>query len=237
MKIDFYEIEESNLISYNYFASQVNNYDLRELNGFKVRNILSIAFNTKIRDFILEDLFNQNSIFLSIETKDNLDRYLSSDEIDDLRNLISNYLDYQIESSWYENVCQVLTESSLNTIVVSSSILDSDNVLNELKVLFPKMKFTHWRSINDITTALFLDYNQSWKKRNIFNMQENDSRAIFLKHFFENVYKRRIYNDENQIFKSINTTLRKQLFGDEIIAGLKNNLENLKPLESFNEWD
>ena len=237
MKIDFHEIDESRLISYLYFVTQVSNYDLRELNGFKVRNILSIAFNRKIRDFILEDLFSQKGNFLSIETKDIFDRYLSSDEIDDLRNLLSNYLDYQIESSWYENVCQVLTESSLNTIVVSSSILDSYSILNELKVLFPHKKFTDWRSIKDTTSALFLDYNQSWKKRNIFSMQENDSNFIFLKHFFENVYKRRIYNDEKQIFKSINTTLRKQLFGDEIIAGLKDNLETLKPLVLFNKWD
>ena len=237
MKIDFHEIQDSKLISYNYFASQVNNYDLRELNGFKVRNILSIAFNPKIRDYILDDLFNQNGIFLSIETKDNLERYFSSYEIDDLRSLLSNYLDYQIESSWYENVCNVLTESSLNTIVVSSSILNCGSVLNELKVLFPNIKFTDWRSINDTTSTLFLDYNQSWKKRNVFDIHEKNSRALFLKNFFENVYKRKIFNDEKQIFKSINSTLRKQLFGDEIIAELKYNLEKLKPLESYNEWD
>lgn len=237
MKIDFHEIEQSKLISYFYFVTQVSNYDLREMNGFKVRNILSVAFNPKIRDHILEDLFNQNGNFLSNDTKDYLFRYLSANEIEDLKNLITNYLDYQIESSWYEHICKVLTESSLNIIVISSNILITDSILNELKVLFPKKKFTDWRSINDTTSALFLDYNQSWKKLNIFNHQQNDSKSIFLKHFFENVYKTRIYNDEKQIFNSINTTLRKQLFGDEIIAELRDNLENLRPFESSNEWD
>lgn len=237
MKIDFHEIEESKLISYFYFVTQVSNHDLRELNGFKVRNILSIAFNAKIRNLILEDLFNQNGDFLTVETKDNLFRYFSSNEIDDLKNLISNYLDYQIEYSWYEQVCKILNECTIDTIVVSTSVLNSDSILNELKVLFPKKKFSDWRSINDTTSALFLDYNQSWKKRNIFNYQQNDSKCIFLKHFFENVYKRKIYNDEKQIFKSISTTLRKQLFGEEIIAELKNKLEILKPSESYNDWD
>lgn len=237
MKIDFHEIKESKLISYLYFVTQVSNHDLRELNGFKVRNILSIAFNAKIGNLILDDLFNQNGYFLTAETKDNLFRYLSSNEIDDLKNLISNYLDYQIESSWYQQACRILNTSSIDSIVVPYSILDSDSILNELKVIFPKKKFTDWRSITVSTSALFLDYNQSWKKRNIFNYQQNDSKCFFLKHFFENVYKRRIYNDENQIFKSINSTLRKQLFGDEIIAGIKYNLETLKPPESVNEWD
>lgn len=237
MKIDFHEIEESKIISYYYFVTQVSNHDLRELNGFKVRNILSVAFNPKIRDLILENLFYQNGDFLTVDTKDNLYRYLSSDENDDLKNLLSDYLDYQIESSWYERVCEVLAESSLNTIVVSSSILDSDSILNELKVLFPKKKFLDWHSINDTTSALFLDYNHSWKKRNIFNYQQNDSKFIFLTHFFENVYKRRIYNDEKQIFETLNKPLRKQLFGVEILAGLKGILDSLKPPESYNAWD
>jgi hypothetical protein len=237
MKIDFHEIEESKLISYLYFVNQVSSYDLREMNGFKVRNILSIAFNAKIQNLILEDLFNQNGDFLSIETKDNLFRYLSPDEKDDLKNLISNYLDYQIESSWYEHVCQALNESSLNTIVVSSAILNSDSILNELKVLFPKKKFADWRTLNEMTSALFLDYNQSWKKRNIFNVQQNESEGIFLKHFFENVYNRKVYNDEYQIYRSINTPLRKQLFGGEILDELKKNLDSIKPSDDYNEWD
>lgn len=237
MKIDFHEIEESKLISYLYFVAQVSNYNLRELNGYKVRNILSIAFNTKIQNLILEDLFNQNGDFLSIETKDNLFRHLSPDEKDDLKNLISNYLDYQIESSWYEHVCQVLNESSLNTIVVSSAILNSDSILNELKVLFPKKKFADWCTLNEMTSALFLDYNQSWKKRNIFNVQQNESEGVFLKHFFKNVYDRKIYNDEYQIYRSISTPLRKQLFGGEILDELKKNLDSIKPSDDYNEWD
>lgn len=237
MNIDFHAIEESNLISYKYYVTQVSNHDLRELNGFKVRNILSLAFNFRIRELILDALFNKNNNLLTVETKDNFKKYLSSDEINELKELISNYLFYQIESSWYQKVCHILNETNIETIVVSSFVLDNKSILNELKDLFPRKKFTDWRGISATSSALFLDYNHSWKKINIFNMQENTSRAIFLKHFFENVYKRRVYNDEKQIFEAMDLPLRKQLFGDDIITELKNNLETLKPLETYNEWD
>jgi hypothetical protein len=237
MRIDFYKIDESKLISYSYFIAQVSNHDLRELNSYKVRNILSIVFNTKIRDLLLEDLFNQDGTFLSNETKDNLFRYLSPEEKDDLKNHLSNYLDYQFGSSWYQHVRQNLKENSLNTIVIHSSLLKHESILDELKLLFPNKKISEWSSLNEATSALFLDYNHSWKKRNIFSIQEDNSKGIFLKHFFENVYKRKIYNDENQIYLSINSALRRQLFGNEILSGLKKNLDSLKPSDSSNEWD
>jgi hypothetical protein len=237
MSIHFHEIEDCKLISYYYYLDQVSNNGLRELNGFKIRNILSVTFNTKIRNLVLRDLFNENGRFLTDETKDNLFRFLSTDELDDLKNLLYSYLDYQIESSWLDYVCEVLTESGLNTIIVSSHVLGNYGILNELKALFPHKRFLDWHNINDTTPALFIDYNQSWKKRNIFNYKHNNSKFIFLKHFFENVYKRRIYNDEKQIFEILNVPLRKQLFGDEILAGMKANLDSLKPSESFNEWD
>lgn len=237
MIIEFHEIAASKLISYNNFVKEVNNHDLKELNGYKVRNIMSLAFKPKISNLIINYIFDTNSTILSDETKDYLKRNLSSDEKDDLKSLLTDYLNYQIKSSWYNRVCDILADSNINTLVVSSSIMESDEGLNELKVLFPQKIFTDWRSVNDSKSALFLDYNDSWKKRNIFNYPQNDSKCIFLKHFFQRPYKRRIYNDEYQIFESINTTLRKKLFGDEIIAGLKVNLQTLKPSVSSNEWD
>ena len=66
MKIKFFEIEEEKLISYHYFLTQVSNNDLLELNGFKVRNILSLVFNSKIKDIILENIFNINGLSDSV---------------------------------------------------------------------------------------------------------------------------------------------------------------------------
>ena len=50
MTINFYKIEDAQLLSYHYYSAQVSNIDLLELNGYKIRNILSVVFNTKTRD-------------------------------------------------------------------------------------------------------------------------------------------------------------------------------------------
>ena len=134
MNINFYKIEDLQLLSYNYYATQVSNNDLLELNGFKIRNILSFAFNIEIRDLILENLFNANGTFLTSETKDNLFRYLSIDERDDLKNHLSNYLDYQIESNWYKTLTKVLITESINKIVIPTPLLNNDLILTQLKI-------------------------------------------------------------------------------------------------------
>ena len=56
MTIDFYKIEEAQLLSYHYYSARVSNNDLLELNGFKLRNILSVVFNIKTRNLFLENL-------------------------------------------------------------------------------------------------------------------------------------------------------------------------------------
>jgi hypothetical protein len=118
MTINFYKIEETQLLSYHFYSAQVNNNDLLELNGYKLRNLLSVVFNFKIKDLLLENLFNQNGNFLTIETKDNLFRHLSLYEINDLKSSLSNYLDFQIASDWYNKLSQVLNIESINTIVI-----------------------------------------------------------------------------------------------------------------------
>ena len=50
MNINFYKLEELLLLSYHYYVAQVSNNDLLELNGYKIRNILSIVFDKKTRD-------------------------------------------------------------------------------------------------------------------------------------------------------------------------------------------
>ena len=69
MNINFYKIEEALLISYHYFTTQVSNNDLKELNSFKIRNILSIVFDEKTKNLVLYDLFNKNGAFLTSETR------------------------------------------------------------------------------------------------------------------------------------------------------------------------
>jgi hypothetical protein len=236
MNINFYNLEEPQLLSYHYYVAQVSNNDLLELNGYKIRNILSIVFDKKMRDLVIEDLFNENGTFLSSETKDNLFRYLSSDERNDLKNYLSTYLDYQIESEWYQTITQVLNSECINAILIPTSILNHRLILTHLKTKFSKKKFVDWQSFDETTTALILDYNHVWKKRNIFTLQDSNSNAYFLKHFFESTYQWRTYAEDKNIYVTINTPLRISLFSSEILSEIESNLDELKPKNEQNIW-
>jgi hypothetical protein len=236
MNINFYKIEELQLLSYYYYVAQVSNNDLLELNGYKIRNILSVVFDKKTRNLVLEDLFNENGTFLSSETKDNLFRNLSSDERMDLKNYLSNYLDYQIESHWLQTITQLMNTESINTFLIPTPILNHHLILTQLKTLFPKKKFVDWYGFDETTSAMILDYNHVWKKRNIFSLKDSNSKAYFLKHFFENTYLWRTYSEDNKIYLTINSPLRLKLFSSEILNEIKSNLDGLKPKNEENIW-
>ena len=237
MTINFYKIAEAQLLSYHYYSAQVNNNDLLELNGYKLRNLLSLVFNTKIRDLFFENLFNQNGTFLTSETKDNLFRHLSLYEINDLKNNLSNYLDFQIASDWYSRLSEVLNTESINTIVIPSPILNQELILAQLNSLFPKKKFVDWFSYDETKEALILDYNHAWKKRNLFTIQESNSKAYFLKHFFESTYQWKVYKEEKHLFNRMITQTRELLIGNDLLTEIKEKLTSLRPGNTLNEWD
>jgi hypothetical protein len=237
MTINFYQIEEAQLLSYHYYSAQVSSNDLLDLNSYKLRNIISIVFNSRIKDLFLDDLFNQNGTLLPSETKDNLFKHFSSHELNDLKNYLSTYLDFQIESNWYNTLSQVLKIESLNTIIIPSLILHQGFLLAELKSLFPKKKFVDWNNYNETDEALILDYNHAWKRRNLFTLQESNNKAYFLKHFFESTYQRKVFNDEKHLFNRINTQTRELILGKELLTETKEKLDSIRPENAFNEWD
>lgn len=237
MNINFYKIEDAQLYSYHYYSNQVSNNDLKELNGYKLRNILSVVFNNKTRDIFLENLFDRNGIFLSSQTRNNLFRYISIDERNDLKYYLSTYLDYQVNSGWYNNIIQLLNSESIDTIVFPTIILNHDLILAQLKSLFPKMKFVDWFGYDEKKKALILDYNDAWKRQNIFTIQESNSTAYFLKHFFESPYQWEAYNKDRHYFNCMNNKTRELIIGNEELAEVKEKLASLRPEKTLNKWD
>lgn len=237
MHINFYDIEDSNLISYHYYSYKVSNNDLLELNSYKIRNVLSLVFNLKIRDIILDSIFNVNGTLISVETKDNLFKHLSAQERSELKIYLSTYLDYQIKSEWYNVLCKILNSESINTIVIPSQILSHDLILSQLKKIFPGLKFVDWLNYDQNKEALILDYNHAWQNRNICTVQNIGSHAIFLKHFFENTFQWKLYREERHIFNRMNTKTRENIFGKELITQVKQKLSSLRPEVNLNEWD
>ena len=237
MNINFHTIDEHLLISYHYYTTQVSNNDLKELNSFKIRNIFSIVFNEETKNLILKDLFNGEGVFLTSETKHDLFKFLSFEERNELKNYLNTYLNYQIESNWYSTLKEELHSKSINRVLIPTSILRNDEILAQLKELFPRKKFVDWRSFNGNSSVLIIDYNHAWKKRNIFTIQDFSSSAFFLKHFFRNIYHWKIYKEDKHLFNRMNTQTRKILLGENTLSEINEKLVSLRPQKSLNEWD
>ena len=237
MNINFYKIEEALLISYHYFTTQVSNNDLKELNSFKIRNILSIVFDEKTKNLVLYDLFNKNGAFLTSETKHDLFRFLSSEERNELKEYLNDYLEYQIKSNWHKTIKRELHSKTLNKVLIPTTILNNDSILAQLKKLFPNKKFVDWPSYNEKSSVLIIDYNHAWKKKNIFTIQDYNSSSFFLKHFFENTYQWKIYKEDKHLFNRMNTQTRRKLIGEGILSEINDKLISLRPQKTLNEWD
>lgn len=237
MNISFYKIEEALLLSYHYFTTQVSNNDLKELNSFKIRNIFSIVFNKETKNLILNDLFNEKGIFLSSETKHDLFRFLSLEERNELKEYLNTYLKYQIESNWYKTLKKELHSKSINRVLIPTTILRNDKIIAELKELFPRKRFVDWSSYNGNSSVLIIDYNHAWKKRNLFTVQDPNSIAFFLKHFFENIYQWKIYKEDKHLFNRMKTQTRETLLGENVLSEINEKLISLRPQKLLNEWD
>jgi hypothetical protein len=237
MNINFYKIEEALLLSYHYFTTQVSNNDLKELNSFKIRNILSIVFNEETKDLVLNDLFDEDGVFLSGDTKNDLFRLLSIEERIELKDCLNSYLNFQIESNWYRTLKVELHSKSMNRVLIPTSILRNDKIIVQLEKLFPRKKFVDWRSYDGNSRVLIIDYNHAWKKRNLFTVQDPNSSAFFLKHFFENIYNWKIYKEHKHLFNRMNTQTRKTLLGESSLSEINENLASLRPEKPLNEWD
>lgn len=229
MKIDFLKIDEDLLVSYYHFTQMINGFNLLELNGYRVRNILSIVFTNEIKSYILNDLFGKDGKVLSNETKSDLFNNVSDEERDDLKNVLNDYLNFQINSNWLQSIIKTIQVHQLNNLIMPSFIVNNSFLSNELKRLFPNKKIIDWSSFDISKKALFIDYNHSWNKKNIFNVDNNESRGFFLGHFFENVYRWKIFNDEENFYRLFVGSTREQLYGSKILDEIKQKLRLIKP--------
>lgn len=238
MKILFHKLSEQQISSYSRFVSEVNSYGIKELSSFEIRNILSLVFNQELKNILIDDLFDKNGLILSSETKQDLFNYLTFDEIFYIKNLLSTYLDFQIYSDWSEKVKNLLkSNKNINNIIISKSIFKSDNFLNCITNFFFSYKLMNWYVFEDNGNYLILDYNQGWKKRNIFNIDNENTISIFLEHFFKIEHDWKLYKIEKDKFFILDNKLRKLIFGEDIIFQIKKILKSQKPFHQKSHLD
>jgi uncharacterized protein (DUF1697 family) len=238
MKILFHKLSNQQLSPYLHFIKEVNSYGISELNSYEIRNILSFVFNQEIKNIILEDLFDINGLILSKETKQDLFNYLTFDDIAYIKNLLSDYLEFQINSPWRDKINNFLkTNRNINKIVIPKSIYKFEKLSAILTNLFFGHKLINWENFEDNNNSLILDYNQGWKKRNIFNINNESTISIFLEHFFKNEHDWKLYRIEKDIFINLDNKTRNLIFGEDIIFQIKRILLSQKPANQKNYWD
>ena len=236
MKINYFSIDNSQLISYSVFVSILNNNNLIELNSFKMRNLFSLIFNNQMRDYVVDDIFRENGSLLNNDTKNELFRNLSIFERDELKNYLLTYLNYQIESKWLSTVYDFLNDKNKYIIIISNLVLNDSFLMKHLMKHFPKKKFKDWVGYDGLCDALILDYNHAWKKRNLFTIENTNSTGYFLSHYFKNVYDWKVYNDQKHLFNRLNSPTRISIFTPIIIDEIKSKLTSLKPTEKIDDW-
>lgn len=230
------------------FKDLVGLYEgLYELRSLKMMNIYSLVLNSKLKDYLLLDMFSENgsSKFLTEETMKTL-LELSDENVAELRNNLSNTLETVINSNIVEVVQATIDNSS---ILILPELIYNDQywkkeIITQLN-LFHTNSISSWKSINvdTLMSVLILDYRDLGLfpyriKPNLFEnplIKAKKVNGIFLKFFFKNKWDWTNFNYAKDITKLLNHPIRMKYFDwDKLNKQIQ--YINFEKEESFN-WD
>jgi len=214
-------IPDEVLTDYRLYEARVRALGLSELNGFKIRNVLSTVFDSSYGEQVISEIFDKNGDLLSPETRYELHRVVSSNVKDELVQYLRLYLERQLSCGWYEKVRSKLEDLHLSNILFPSYVMAHEGFRSSQERRFRNMRLYDWQSFDGTFGILALDYNHAWKKRNIFTVTGNNSAALSLKHFFGDVYEWKLYSEDKNTFYRLNSATRVEIFGNEIVDGVK----------------
>ena len=112
-----------------------------------MRNIYSLVVNDKIKEIVLECIFGDNKelTLISETTQQEFPDELKSE----LKENLSNTLDYIINSSWKDEIKCLIDENT--TLVISNEFLENDILKKELQKelgLSRSNKLINWEDLN-----------------------------------------------------------------------------------------
>tara|TARA_B110000902_G_scaffold264691_1_gene346824 strand:- start:1145 stop:3607 length:2463 start_codon:yes stop_codon:yes gene_type:complete len=215
--------------------------NLYELISIKMRNIYSLVINEKIKKIVLEGIFEKHGEFslISETTQQEFPEELKSE----LKENLSNTLDYIINSSWKNELISQINEES---ILVVPNIFLTKNILNkelrrELGIL-KSNKIITWDKVSLKYTENLLILNYLDPGRfpyyffpNIIEFSSENSIGFYLNIFFKNKYHWANYNNKYDYYKLLNHQIRLNNFEWNSI---KNNINSLKPeVKEKTLWD
>ena len=240
LKINFYGNENNTFWDSFLLETQIHE-NLYELISIKMRNIYSLVVNDKIKEIVLDCIFNDNkeSTLISETTQQEFPDELKSE----LKENLSNTLNYIVNSSWKDEIKCLIDENT--TLVISNEFLENDILKKELQKelgLLRSNKLINWEDLNSTATEnlIILNYLDTGHYPyhfypNIIEIPAINSNGLFLNLFFKNKYQWANFNNNNDYFKLLNHQVRSDYFDWNTV---KNKVNNLRPtVKEKTSWD
>lgn len=231
LKVKFFDNESITFWDSFFIESKIHD-NLYELISIKMMNIYSLTLNENIKNIIITSIFEQTSgmSLISENTKNDIPEELKQD----LKESLSNLLDYIINSNWNNEIRESINDNT--TLVISEQFVNNSELKSELVKelgLTRKNRINTWKDINSTEqeNLLILNYLDPghypyYFHPNIIELSASNSNALFLNFFFKNKYEWAIYNNANDYYKLLNQEIRTDFFDWQTV---KKEIYNLKP--------
>jgi len=240
IKTTFYGIENNTFWDSFLLEAQIHE-NLYELISIKMRNIYSLVINDRIKEIVLAGIFgNSEDLTLISETT----QQEFPDELKcELKENLSNTLDYIINSSWKNEIKSHIDENT--TLVVSNEFLENKilkvELLKELELLRSN-RLISWKDLDskNAENLLILNYLDPghypyYFYPNIIEIPAINSKGFFLNLFFKNKYQWANFNNNNDYHKLLNHQIRLDFFDWNSV---KKKVNTLRPLaKEKTSWD
>lgn len=245
VSIDFVGFESSSF--WDTFVLEARIRELYELRSIKLMNIYSICFTDEIKGYIIDDIFSKKewSELISSSTKMAI-LELRDEDIDILKEALSNTLDFIINS----DIKSRITESLTNTPVIILDEVIIRNVKLTSKILktldlISTIKLKPWSELSNLVANnfLILSYRDQGKYPNYYYPNlleiechpETKANAILTNFLFGHHYKWSKYYLLKEYHKYLTHSIRENHFG---WTKLKNTIHTQKPELKLNiDWN
>lgn len=245
ISIEFIGFETSSY--WDAFVLETSIRELYELRSIKLMNVYSVCYTAEIKKYIINDIFSSkdSSELISTATKMSI-LELSDDDIELLKEALSNILDVLISTGTVYKVSDLLSNNP--TILLDEGILRNQNLFSKIRnclCLTNTIKFRPWSDlINlDCKNLLILSYRDQGRYPNYYfpsllepNLDYNTRAIALLPSFlFSHIYNWSKYNLYNDYFKFLSHPIRERHYEWN---DLKNKLQELKPEQRLNiDWN
>ena len=240
LKTNFYGTENNTFWDSFLLETQIHE-NLYELISIKMRNIYSLVVSDRIKEIVLEGIFgdNKESTLISETTQQEFPDEIKSE----LKENLSNTLDYIINSSWKDEIKCLINENT--TLVISNEFLENNLLKKELQKelgISNSNKLINWEELNSTIAEnlIILNYLDPghypyYFYPNIIEIPAINSNGIFLNLFFKNKYQWANFNNNNDYYKLLNNQIRTEFFDWNSI---KKSVNNLRPtVKEKTSWD